>query len=332
MRFIPLIASLIASFSLAIGTALAQQPIVIKFSHVVAENTPKGQGAILFRDLVAERLDGKVVVEVFPNSQLFGDADEIFALLKNDVQLIAPALSKFSKFTDKLQVFDLPFLFDDMQAVECFEQAEAGQELLTSMEDKGIVGLAYWHNGMKQLSGPKPLQTPQDASGLKFRIMSSDVLQAQFQAVDANPQKLPFAETYLALQTGQVDGQENTWSNTFSQKFHEVQPYITESNHGVLEYMVITSARFWNDLPEDIRTELKTILDEVTVKVNAMANELQATDKEMIVESGKTEIVQLTPEQRQQWQAAMKPVWSQFEEDIGAQYIEAAQACNQTTE
>jgi C4-dicarboxylate-binding protein DctP len=310
------------------GPALAD-PIVIKFSHVVAENTPKGQGAVMFKKLAEERLGDQVKVEVFPSSQLFGDADEMMALLKNDVQLIAPSLSKFDRYTKKLQIFDLPFLFNDMQAVECFENSEEGQELLKAMEDKGLVGLAYWHNGMKQLSGPRPLRTPEDAAGLKFRIMASDVLQAQFDAVDANPQKMAFSEVYLALQTGTVDGQENTWSNIYSQKFHEVQPSITESNHGVLEYMVLTNARFWNGLPEDVRTELENILDEVTVKVNDMAKEFQEEDKQKIIESGRTEIIQLTEEEKEKWREAMKPVWEQFEDEIGATYIEAALACNQ---
>lgn len=328
MRLITLAASLLISVCLATGTAMAA-PITIKFSHVVAENTPKGQGAVMFKKLAEERLGDQVKVEVYPSSQLFGDADEMMALLKNDVQLIAPSLSKFDRYTKKLQIFDLPFLFNDMQAVECFENSEEGQELLKAMEDKGLIGLAYWHNGMKQLSGPRPLRTPKDVAGLKFRIMASDVLQAQFEAVDANPQKLPFSEVYLALQTGTVDGQENTWSNIYSQKFHEVQPYITESNHGVLEYMVLTNARFWNGLPEDVRTELETILDEVTVKVNDMAKEFQEADKQQIIESGRTEIIQLSEEEREKWRETMKPVWEQFDDEIGAQYIEAAQACNQ---
>ena len=302
--------------------------IVIKFAHVVAENTPKGQGATLFKKLVEERLGDKVEVEVFPNAQLFGDKDEMLALLKNDVQLIAPALSKFSKYTDKLQIFDLPFLFNDQQAVNCFEDSEAGKELLKTMEDKGIIGLAYWDNGLKQLSGPKPLRVPKDAAGLKFRIMSSDVLQAQFQAVDANPQKLAFSEVYLALQTGTVDGQENSWSNIYSQKFHEVQPYITVSNHGVLEYMVITNARFWKGLPDDIRAELEKIMDEVTKEVNKIALQQAEEDRKKIEESGNTQLITLTPEEKAKWREAMQPVWKEFEDDIGKKYIEAAVACN----
>ena len=319
--------SMIAAFFS--GTVVAQD-ITIKFSHVVADNTPKGQAALLLKKLVEERLGDKVKVEVYPSAQLFGDADEILALLKDDVQLIAPALSKFSKFTDVLQLYDLPFLFDNLDAVDCYQATDLGKEMLASMEGKGITGLGYWHNDMKQLSGPKPLRTPADAAGLKFRIMSSDVLQAQFEAVEANPQKMAFSEVYLALQTGTVDGQENTWSNIYSQKFHEVQPYITESNHGLLDYMLITSTRFWKGLPDDVRSELEAILAEVTQEANRIAREKSAEDKQKIADSGKAEILQLTPEEVAQWREAMKPVWDQFADDIGQKYIDGAAACNQT--
>ncbi|MDX1605062.1 MAG: TRAP transporter substrate-binding protein [Candidatus Competibacterales bacterium] len=326
MRLTVTLCSLLLSLAL-IGPATAA-PIVIKFSHVVAENTPKGKGALMFKQLVEERLGDQVEVQVFPSSQLFGDADEILALLKNDVQIIAPALSKFSKFTDVLQLYDLPFLFDDLDAVACFQDGDLGREMLESMSGKGIKGLGYWHNGMKQLSGPRPLRTPADAAGLKFRIMSSDVLQAQFQAVDANPQKLAFAEVYLALQTGQIDGQENTWSNIYSQKFFEVQPYIMESNHGLLDYMLITSHRFWNGLPDDVRTELEKIVAEVTTEVNNLAAQENQDAKQAIIDSGRTEVIELTREEKGQWREAMRPVWQEFEDEIGAHYIEAAAACN----
>ncbi|MCB1859804.1 MAG: TRAP transporter substrate-binding protein [Gammaproteobacteria bacterium] len=323
-----LVRTLCAAALLLLGCYVQAAPIVIKFSHVVTDNTPKGKGAILFKKLVEERLSGKVEVQVFPSSQLFGDADEIIALLKNDTQIIAPALSKFSKFTDVLQLYDLPFLFNDLDAVACFQNSPLGKEMLDSMSKKGIKGLAYWHNGMKQLSGPKPLRVPADASGLKFRIMSSDVLQAQFQAVDANPQKLAFSEVYLALQTGQIDGQENTWSNIYSQKFFEVQPFFVESNHGLLDYMLVTSNRFWKSLPDDVRTELEQIIDEVTVEVNKLASQENEDAKQLIVDSGKTQILQLSSEEKTQWRAAMKPVWEQFKGDIGANYVDAAAACS----
>jgi C4-dicarboxylate-binding protein DctP len=191
-----------------------------------------------------------------------------------------------------------------------------------------VLGLAYWHNDMKQLSGPKALKTPADAAGLKFRIMSSDVLQAQFEAVNANPQKLAFSEVYMALQTGTVDGQENSWSNIYSQKFHEVQPFVMESNHGLLDYMVVTNAKFWNGLPDDIRSELDKIMAEVTKEVNRIAQEKSDADKQAIAESGKTEVIKLTPEEKAQWRDAMKPVWDQFAGEIGADNIAAAAACN----
>jgi len=312
---------------LSAGAALAQE-VVIKFSHVVADNTPKGQGALMLQKLVEERLAGKVKVEVYPNSSLFGDAKELEALALGDVQLLAPSLSKFDRYTEQLAIFDLPFLFDDLEAVDRFQGSEEGKELLKSMEDVGFLGLGYWHNGMKQLSANKPLRKPEDAAGLKFRIQASDVLLAQFQALGANPQKMAFAEVYQALQVGTVDGQENTWSNIYSQKYHEVQKYITESNHGLLDYMLLTSTEFWEGLPDDVRTELEAILAEVTTEVNRLAAELNEADKQKIIQAGSTEIIELTPEDRQAWREKMQPVWEQFQEGIGEDMIEAAKASN----
>ncbi len=322
------VAVLGVTVGLGIGNAPASAEIVIKFSHVVAEGTPKGQGALLFKKLAEERLAGEVKVEVYPNSQLFGDAKEMEALALGDVHLIAPSLSKFDKFTKQLQVFDLPFLFDDVAAVDRFQASEPGQALLTSMTDLGFLGLGYWHNGMKQLSAGKPLRTPADAAGLKFRIQASDVLLAQFEALDANPQKMAFAEVYQALQVGTVDGQENTWSNIYTQKFYEVQPYITESNHGIIDYMIVANAEFWSGLPDEIRTELETIMDEVNLEVNRLAEEINQQDKQKIIDSGRSEIIELTPEERAAWVETMQPVWDEFKEDIGEDLIEAARAAN----
>jgi C4-dicarboxylate-binding protein DctP len=324
-----LLASALAVVGILVsGTAFAK-PVTIKFSHVVADNTPKGQGALMFKKLVKERLgDDKVIVEVYPNSQLFGDAKEMEALALGDVQLIAPSLSKFDKYTKQLQVFDLPFLFDDIAAVDRFQASPEGKKLLKSMEKKGFIGLGYWHNGMKQLSANKPLHKPQDAAGLKFRIQASDVLLEQFKALNANPQKMAFAEVYQALQTGAIDGQENTWSNMYSQKFYEVQKYITESNHGVIDYMVVANSDFWNELPTGVRTELEKILDEVTVEVNKIAEELNQRDKKRIAESGSSEIITLAKDEVAQWRNAMEPVWKTFEKDIGADLIKAAQTSN----
>lgn len=324
-----LTASLFAAAAMMTATvATAAEPIVIKFSHVVAENTPKGQMANKFRDLVAERLGDKVKVEVYPSSQLYGDNKVIEAMLLGDVQIAAPSLSKFKKYTKQLQLFDLPFLFNDMAAAERFQQGPAGQALLSSMEKKGIVGLGYLHNGMKQISASKPLRVPADADGMKFRIMSSDVLSAQFEAINAVPMKKPFSEVFTLLQTKAIDGQENTWSNIYSKKFFEVQEYITASDHGLLDYLIVTSTEFWSGLPEDIRGEVKAAMDEAIAYGNAIALEKATSDRKAIEESGRSKVIDLTAEERQQWVEAMKPVWAQFEEAVGKDLLDAAIAAN----
>ncbi|HDR1284183.1 TPA: TRAP transporter substrate-binding protein [Pasteurella multocida] len=314
-----------AAFSFS---AWANEPIVIKFSHVVANETPKGQGALMFQKLVEERLAGKVKVEVYPNSSLYGDGKEMEALLLNNVQMLAPSLAKFDKYTKKIQLFDLPFLFDDIEAVQRFEQSEAGKSLLKSMEEKGITGLSYWNNNLKQLSANKELREPKDARGLKFRVQNSEVLDAQFKALKAVPRKMAFGEMYQGLQTGVVNGAENPYSNIYSQKIHEVQKFITESNHGLLSYMVIVNTNFWNSIPEDIRAELSKILDEVSVEVNKKSHDLNLADKQKIIDSKASTIITLTPEQREKWRDAVRPVWKQFEGEIGADLIQAAEASN----
>jgi len=296
----------------------------------VADNTPKGQGALLFKKLAEERLPGKVKVEVYPNSSLFGDGKEMEALLLGDVHMLAPSLAKFEHYDKGIQIFDLPFLFDDIEAVNRFQASPQGQGLLSSMEDKGITGLAYWHNGVKQLSSNKAMHEPKDARGLKFRVQASNVLDEQFKAIRANPRKMSFSEVYQGLQTGVVNGTENTWSNYYSQKVHEVQKYMTESDHGLIDYMVITKTKFWKGLPEDVRTELEAVMAEVTVEVNRQADELNQKDKQAIAGAGTTEIIELTPEQRAKWREAMQPVWKKFENEIGAELIEAAQAANRS--
>ncbi len=320
--------TLVAGAILGLLSGVAQAEIVIKFSHVVADNTPKGQGAILFKKMTEEQLAGKVKVEVYPNSQLFGDGKEMEALLLGDVQLIAPSLSKFDRYTKQIQVFDLPFLFNDIAAVHRFHNSPTGKSILNSLTKKGLTGLAYWDNGMKQLSAKKALKMPDDAKGLKFRIQTSDILDAQFKAVGAVPQKLAFAEVYQALETGVVDGAENPWSNAYSQKFYEVQPFFTESNHGYLGYMVVANAKFWSDLPADIRATLEKILAEVTTEVNKSSTDLNEVDRAKIKASGKTQILPFTAEQRTAWQTAMKPVYEKFTADIGAEIVEAAKAAN----
>jgi C4-dicarboxylate-binding protein DctP len=320
---------ILASALLALGAVAHAQPMVIKYSHVVADVTPKGQAALKFKELAEKKLAGKVEVQVFPNSQLFGDGKEMEALLLGDVQIIAPSLAKFGKYTKQLQIFDLPFLFDNIEAVDRFQATPAGQSLLASMEKKGITGLGYLHNGMKQLSANKQLNVPGDAAGLKFRIQSSDVLEAQFKAVGANPQKLAFAEVYQALQTGVVDGAENPWSNIYSKKFHEVQKYTMESDHGALDYMVITNTGWWNGLPADIRAGLKSAMLESIAFGNKVALDEAAGFRAKVIADKKAEILPMTKANLAAWRAAMKPVWAKFEGDIGKDLIDAAQAANQ---
>jgi len=324
-----LIAALASALLLAASGPALADPIVVKFSHVVAEATLKGQGALKFKEVAEKLLPGKVQVQVFPSSQLFGDAKEMEALLLGDVQIIAPSLSKFSRYTKKLQLFDLPFLFDDIAAVDRFQSGPQGKALLDSMQSKGIKGLGYWHNGMKQLSSDKDkLVRPEDVKGLKFRIQQSDVLEAQFRALGANPQKMAFSEVYQALQTGVVDGQENTWSNIYSQKFFEVQKTIAETNHGVIDYMVITNAGWWNKLPADVRDGLSKAMAEATAHANKLAQELNERDMKRIAEAGKAKIQKLSKDDVAAWRKAMHPVWKKFEGDIGADLIQAAQKSN----
>lgn len=312
-----------------LGTNLAASAQeVIKFAHVVAPNTPKGQGAEFFKKRAEELLGDKVKIEVYPNSQLFDDSKVLAAILRGDVQFGAPSLAKFGKWTKKLQVYDLPFLFKDMDSVSCFQKGEKGQELLGAMSSKGLTGVGYWHNGLKQLSANKPLRLPTDAEGLKFRIQSSDVIAAQFEAVDAVPQKMAFSETYSALQTGVVDGQENTWSNIYSKKFFEVQDYISESNHGLLDYMVVTSTKWWEGLDPEIREGLTQAMNEASEYANNLSADLTAEQRQAVIDSGETEVLQLTDAEFAAWRDAVKPVWEEFSGDIGQDIIDAATACN----
>jgi len=323
------VAALAGAIAFAFAAAVSAQPIVIKFSHVVAEATPKGQGALKFKEVAEKLLPGKVQVQVFPSSQLFGDAKELEALLLGDVQFIAPSLSKFDRYTKKLQVFDLPFLFDDIEAVDRFQQSAQGKALLDSMTGKGLKGLGYWHNGLKELSTNKDqLKRPDDVKGLKFRIQPSDVLEAQFRALGANPQKMAFSEVYQALQTGVVDGQENTWSNIYSQKFHEVQKTIAVTNHGVIDYMIVTNVGWWNKLPADVKKGLQQAMDEATKYANQLAVDLNEKDRKRIADAGKAKIQELSKDDVAAWRKTMEPVWKKFEADIGKDLIQAALKSN----
>jgi len=321
--------ALILSASVMVcGSARAEQPIKIKFPHVVSEKSPKGHAAIKFKQRAEEILPGRVKVEVYPNSQLMGDDESLEALANGDIQMIALSLSKFDRLTKKMQLFDLPFLFKDIAAVNRFQQSAGGQALLRELEPKGLLGLAYWHSGMKQFSANKPLIVPQDAAGLKFRIQESDLLEAQFRTLKASPQKMPLGEVYQALMNGVIDGQENTWSNIYRLKFFEAQKHITETNHGVIDYMVTVNAKWWNGLPPDIRSGLAQALKDATDDNNANAERSVLADRDKVIASGKTTVHTLTPEQLAAWRTAMFPVWKQFGAQIGANMIKAAQAAS----
>ena len=302
--------------------------IKIKFSHVTnTDKHPKGIAATLLEKRVNEEMNGKACMEVFPNSSLYNDSKVLEAMLSGDVQMAAPSLSKFEKFTKKFRLFDLPFMFKDIESVDRFQNSDAGQKLKNAMRRKGLVGLDFWHNGMKQLSANKPLMTPSDAKGLKFRVQASDVLVAQFEQLGANPQKMSFKEVYGGLQTKVIDGQENTWSNIYGKKFFEVQDGTTESNHGILDYLVVTSTDWWEGLPNDVRTQLGTILNEVTVMRNKESYKVNQANKQKIIDAGGT-VRTLNAAQRAEWVSALKPVWNKFEGDVGADLIAAAQASN----
>jgi C4-dicarboxylate-binding protein DctP len=305
--------------------------VVIKFSHVTnTDKHPKGIAASLLEERVNEEMNGKACMEVFPNSTLYDDDKVLEAMLQGDVQLAAPSLSKFEKFTKKFRIFDLPFMFKDINAVDAFQNSETGQAMKDSMQRRGLQGLAFWHNGLKQMSASKPLILPTDAAGLKFRIQSSDVLQAQFEALGANPQKMAFSEVYGALQTGTVDGQENTWSNVFGRKFFEVQDGVTETNHGLLDYLLVTNIDWLEGLDADVRDQFLTLVKEVTETRNAEAFAVNLAARQSVIDAGGV-VRELSAEQRDAWVEAMKPVWDKFEADVGAENIEAAQKINMMT-
>ncbi len=313
------------------GTALAEcdaDELVIKFSHVTnTDKHPKGIAATLLAERVNSEMNGTACMEVFPNSTLYTDEKALEALLVGDIQLAAPSLSLFEPFTKKFRIFDLPFMFKDIAAVDAFQSSEAGQALKDSMARRGLQGLEFWHNGMKQMSASKPLVLPTDANGLKFRVQPSDVLVAQMKAIGGSPQKMAFAEVYGALQQGVVDGQENTWSNIYGRKFFEVQDGVTETNHGIIDYLVVASVDWLDELEPATRDQFLTILSEVTETRNSESTRVNEDSKNLIIEAGGV-IRELTDEQRSAWVEAMKPVWEQFREDVGSESIDAAQAIN----
>ena len=331
MRFLKILTAAASVLAISTTSALANcdaGEIVIKFSHVTnTDKHPKGIAATLLEKRVNAEMNGKACMQVFPNSSLYNDGKVLEALLNDDVQLAAPSLSKFAKFTKKFRIFDLPFMFNDINAVDRFQNSAAGQKLKGSMAKRGLQGLEFWHNGMKQMSANRPLIKPEDAKGLKFRVQASDVLVAQFTQLGANPQKMSFKEVYGGLQTKVIDGQENTWSNIYGKKFFEVQDGVTETNHGIIDYLVVTSVKWLDGLKPDVRDQFLKILKEVTVTRNGESTAVNDANKKKIIAAG-SKVRTLDAAQRKAWVDALKPVWKKFEGDIGASLIEAAQASN----
>jgi C4-dicarboxylate-binding protein DctP len=304
--------------------AYAEAPIVIKFSHVVATDTPKGQAAERFKQLAEKATNGRVKVEVYPNSQLYKDKEELEALQLGAVQMLAPSLAKFGPLGVKeFEAFDLPYIFPSKTTLYNVTEGEIGKGLLKKLEPKGITGLAFWDNGFKVMSANKPLHMPADFRGLKMRIQSSKVLDAQMLALGANPQVLAFSEVYQALQTGVVDGTENPPSNMYTQKMHEVQKYVTVSNHGYLGYAVIVNKKFWDGLPADIRAALEKSMREATTFEKAIAQRDNDMALDAIRKTGKTTIYTLSVQEQAEWRRVLLPVQKQMEGRIGKDLISA---------
>ncbi len=324
MKFHQLIAGVV--FAGAALTAFAQQPIVIKFSHVVAADTPKGKGAEMFKKLAEERTKGRVKVEVYANSVLYKDKEEMEALQLGAVQMLAPSLAKFGPLGVKeFEVFDLPYIFPDRAALEKVEEGPVGAMLFKKLETKGIKGLAYWDNGFKVMSANKPLHMPDDFKGLKMRIQSSKVLEAQMRALGALPQVLAFSEVYQALQTGVVDGTENPPSNLYTQKMNEVQKFVALSNHGYLGYAVIVNKDFWDKLPADVRTTLEGAMKDATKFTNDIADKENQDALAKVRATGKTQVYDLTPAETAAWKKALLPVQEEMKSRIGKDTVEAVQ-------
>jgi C4-dicarboxylate-binding protein DctP len=318
-----LLAAAAAAIFIAPVAATAQAPIVLKFSHVVAPNTPKGKGADKFKELAEKYTNGKVKVEVYANSTLYKDKEELEALQLGAVQMLAPSNSKFGPIGVKdFEVFDLPYLLPNKAALRKVTDGPIGKAMLKKLESKGMVGLAYWDNGFKEMSANKPLRMPEDYKGLKFRIQSSKVLEAQFRALGAIPQVMAFSEVYQALQTGVVDGQENTPSNMFTQKFHEVQKYTTLTNHGYIGYVVVVNKKFWDDLPADVRGQLEKAMAEATVYSNEISEKENVESLDDIKKSGKTELITPTAAESAAMRKAMEPLYQEMSSRVGKQLID----------
>jgi len=313
-----------AALSLALaGPALAQAPIVIKFSHVVAPDTPKGKGSEKFKELAEKYTNGKVKVEVYHNSSLYKDKEELEALQLGAVQMLAPSNSKFGPIGVKeFEVFDLPLILSNKPELRRVTDGPLGKRLLKLLEPKGMVGLAYWDNGFKLMSANKPLRNPEDFKGLKMRIQSSKVLELQMRSLGVIPQVMAFSEVYQALQTGVVDGQENTASNMYTQKMHEVQKYTTLSDHGYIGYVVVVNKKFWDGIPADIRAQLEKAMAEATKYANDISEKENAEALDEMKKSGKTELITLTQAQKDAWKKALMPVYKDAEARVGKSLLD----------
>jgi C4-dicarboxylate-binding protein DctP len=322
-RLVALVAALGGALAISVG-ARAQAPIVIKFSHVVANDTPKGKASEFFAKRAAELTKGKVKVEVYGNSTLYKDKEELEALQLGAVQMLAPSLAKFGPLgVREFEVFDLPFIFDNTAELHKVTQGAVGKQLLGKLEAKGIKGLAFWDNGFKSFSANKALRTPDDFKGLKMRIQSSKVLESEMRSVGALPQVMAFSEVYQALQTGVVDGTENPHSNLYTQKMHEVQKFVTVSDHGYLGYAVITNKKFWDGLPADVRGQLEQAMKEATEFANKIAQEENDAALDHVKKSGKSQVVVLAPQERLALKKAMLKTHKEMESRIGKEMIDA---------
>jgi C4-dicarboxylate-binding protein DctP len=312
------------ALGLVCGAHAQQAPIVIKFSHVVTPDTPKGKGADYFKKLVEERTSGRVRVEVYPNSTLYKDKEELEALQLGSVQLLAPSASKFGPMGIKeFEALDLPYLFDSYEDLHKVTQGPIGASMLKLLQAHGMSGLAFWDNGFKEFTANKPLRRPEDFKGQKIRIQSSKVLDAQMRAVGAIPQVLAFSEVYQAMQTGVVDGNENTPSNIYTQKMHEVQKYMTMTDHGYIGYVVVANTKFWDSLPADLRTILDQAMKEATVYEDDIAKKENDAAVEAIRKSGKTQITEVTADEKQALKKAMLPVHRQMEDRVGRDLMQS---------
>jgi C4-dicarboxylate-binding protein DctP len=316
--------ALSAVFGFMVTPALAQEPIVIKFSHVVAPDTPKGKGSRKFKELAEEYTNQRVKVEVYPNSQLYKDNEEVEALHLGAVQMLAPSFAKFGPLgVREFEVFDLPYIIPDRAVLPRITKGPIGRQLFQKLEPMGIRGLAYWDNGFKIMTANIPLIKPEDYLAQKLRIQSSKVLEAEMRVLGAVPQVLAFAEIYQAMQTGVIDGYENTPSNIYSQKIYEVQKCATLTDHGYIGYAVIVNAKFWDGLPDDVRDELERAMREATDYVNAVAQKENNDALNAIKASGKMEIVALTPAEKNAFREALLPVHKEMESRIGKDLIAA---------